>query len=123
MPSGPRGALHSLALLAAWLLTARAAHAQACHVAAANDHGTTGLRASVRSETAAFETRRYEGHYQGLFAGVLVSGEVLSGEASLPFYRLVRNGLVSEGLGDLALGARGRIFAWGRDRAAVGAFT
>lgn len=121
MPAGPHAALRTLALSAVGLLTARVG-AQTCHVAAANDRGTAGISASVRSETAGFSTTRYEGHYQGIFAGVLASHEWLSGEVSLPFYRLVRNGLASQGLGDLALAARGRVFAWDGDRTALGAF-
>lgn len=108
--------------LALGLLAAPDARAQACHVAAANDDGVSRARLSARMETAGFETTRYEGHYQGLFAGLLVASEAFSGEASVPLYRIVRNGLREQGFGDVALGGRARLLTFWQDRGALGAF-
>ncbi len=112
----------TISVLALALLPTRLARAQACHVAAANDEPELGFRLSARSETAGFRTTRYEGHYQGLFAGALVGNQTVSGEASLPYYRILRNGLRSNGPGDLGLAARARFVELDGKRAAGGLF-
>jgi hypothetical protein len=62
------------------------------------------------AESAGVRTARYEGHYEGVRLESLWSKDAVSASAGLSAYRLVRNGLVSEGIGDLALGAQ--VIAW-----------
>jgi hypothetical protein len=122
---GVRRRLRRLLRVTLFLLAAAfgsPARAQSCHVSAASQDTTFGVRLSARAQTAGFETTLYEGHYQGLFAGVLAGSETVSAEASLPFYRIMRNGLTSYGAGDLALGARAKLFGYGGDRGATGLF-
>ncbi len=108
-----------VALVASWAPPLRA---QSCHVAAANEHGTSGFRLSGRAEAAGFVTSRYEGHYEGVFASLLVANETISGEVSLPLYRIVRNGLRDQGPGDLSLAGRARLLAVDDERVTAGFF-
>ncbi len=62
--------------------------------------------AALRAETAGFSTREYEGHYEGLVPNFGFHELWFEAVASLPVYRIVRNGRSDLGPGDLLLQAR-----------------
>jgi hypothetical protein len=66
-------------------------------------------RLALAQETARFESSRYEGHYEGITLRSSVAWHLLNAGASLPAYRIVRNGLPGRGLGDLLLHSRARL--------------
>lgn len=100
---------HALAFLSLASLWGTQALAQPCHdvAPAADPESTVGM--GVALEMASYRTPRYEGHYEGL--SLLAQGNVSWGHVrvGLPVYRLVRNGLWSRGLGDVALDAGVRL--------------
>ena len=67
------------------------------------DTGATGVVAGVRGESAGFETKSYEGHYEGTALLAALETRRFRANAVLPAYRIVRNGLAAEGLGDVLL--------------------
>lgn len=101
--AGVRRALASLAF--SMLMTARA-HAQSCHAPQHPETATEGFEFGLRHETAGFRTERYEGHYEGVFGRASGSYQRFAAAVSLPYYRILRNGLASTGLGDLTLSGR-----------------
>lgn len=86
-----------------WPSTARAQH---CHVPVPLEGADPDLKLMVGAEFATFRTSRYEGSYQGLNVGGLWEHRRVQLRASLPAYRLTRNGLDADGLGDLAVSVR-----------------
>lgn len=99
----------AFAVGAVLMLTARSACAQSCHAVAEDPRGETRLGLSLRSETATFRTKRYEGHFEGAFATASGAFGPVSAALSVPYYRALENGLAVHGFGDLALGARARV--------------
>ena len=67
------------------------------------DTGATGVVAGLRGESAGFETKSYEGHYEGTALLAALETRRFRANAVLPAYRIVRNGLAAEGLGDVLL--------------------
>ncbi|HEU4408417.1 MAG TPA: hypothetical protein VFS43_24345 [Polyangiaceae bacterium] len=95
------------AAAAAALLWAGGASAQQhCHEPAPLERRGLGLRAGLGAEYATYRTARYEGEYQGASVVVQWDNPWVRLRAALPAYRLVRNGLEGQGLGDLLLEGR-----------------
>lgn len=82
------------------------ASAQHCHPPAPSEPRRLGLRVALTSELATYRTTRFEGEYQGSSLGLGWEHRWVRLRASLPAYRLTRNGLAHHGLGDLFLDVR-----------------
>lgn len=109
-----RAWLHFLLPVLASLFAAHAA-AQSCHVSATAMHTDSSVdpsvvRASVGAVFAGYRNRFGEGEYQGLSAGLAYQHPWFAVGASVPGYRLVRNGEARTELGDIALDARGTVY-------------
>jgi hypothetical protein len=79
---------------------------------------SVGATTTVRLLAANYRSPLFEGSYQGTELGASISRGRLAASASLAGYRLVRNGLASQGIGDVmvhvhAEAAAGRGFAGG----------
>jgi hypothetical protein len=61
------------------------------------------VRVEARGLFATFDTKRYRGSYEGLSLAGAWSNQRWRAEASLPVYRLVRNGKIEQGPGDALL--------------------
>src|SRR5689334_2148860 len=78
------------------------------------------FRAAVSAVAARFDTRLYEGDYQGLgVAGAWSSGR-FGVHAAVTFYRLQGNGLSRTGLGDVMAGGHVALIAERRLQAGLG---
>lgn len=82
------------------------ARAQSCHAPSLREHGEAHVRLSLSSVYATYETPQYAGEYQGLRALAAYMNEWVYVHASLPGYRLVRNGATDYGLGDVGADVR-----------------
>lgn len=89
-----------IALLFAHLSLTPIVRAQSCHAAPETEGNVVGLRTSVSGELATFKTRRFEGDYRGMTVGALFIHPRVSFGASIPYFRIVRNGLAAHGWGD-----------------------
>jgi hypothetical protein len=78
------------------------AAAQSCHLPPENT-GTSGIVAGLRGESAGFDTKSYEGHYEGTALLANLETRWFRANAVLPAYRIVRNGLAATGFGDVLL--------------------
>jgi hypothetical protein len=74
--------------------------------------GTT-ITASLGVLAARYSQRLYEGNYQGAIAGARVAHGRFGLGASVPFYRLTKNGLTVDGVGDVMVHAHAMIYARG----------
>lgn len=72
-----------------------------CHAPPTLEAKGRGVRIGSSAEAAGYRNSSYEGSYQGLAVTATYSGSRVRLRSVLPAYRLTRNGLVSEGLGDL----------------------
>ena len=88
----------TLAMAITW---GRAALAQHCHVPPPSEPGQLGVSVDVSSEFATYQNSRYEGEYQGLTLSGAWEQRWARLKASLPAYRLTRNGPATHGLGDV----------------------
>jgi hypothetical protein len=88
--------------LLAWAWVPQAA-AQHCHLPDPPQLQGPGLQLGTRGEYGSFRTSRYEGEYLGLSLTGSLEHSWGSFHASLPAYRIVRNGLAASALGDLLL--------------------
>ena len=68
------------------------------------------FRTSASALFATYSNASYTGEYQGVQAKAAYLLARVALEVALPYYRLVRNGLTDNGLGDLALDARALTF-------------
>lgn len=93
-------------LAALLLLGAGPAAAEHCHPPAPVEGGALGFRVAVSAEAATYQNARYEGEYQGASLSLGWEHRWAGLRASLPAYRIVRNGLEDRGLGDLLVDAR-----------------
>lgn len=107
--------------LAVLALSSSRAAAQGCHAVPEGPVTQAGFGLALRGESARFRTERYEGHHEGLFTSVRFAASAWSAAATLPVYRLVRNGLAAGGAGDVALGGRARVLSNATDDHAAGA--
>lgn len=82
------------------------ARAQSCHAPSLREHGEARVRLSLSSVYASYDTPQYTGEYQGLRALAAYMNEWVYVHASLPGYRLVRNGSTDYGLGDVGADVR-----------------
>lgn len=98
-------------------LSAGVVRAQGCHMPALREPEDSAWRASATGIFATYANASYTGEYQGVRA--LASYQLfapapegaprpprLSLDVALPYYRIVRNGLTQNGLGDLSADAR-----------------
>lgn len=115
-----RHALKALGAGLALALWAGGARAQHCHEPAPLERRGLGLRVGVGAEYATFRTSRYEGDYQGLSATLQWGHPLARLRATMPAYRIVRNGLESQGAGDLLLEARVPLWRTDRDELSGG---
>jgi hypothetical protein len=89
-------------------LTANA-QGQSCHLPPRFEQAEAKVEpftASLRTETAGFSTPEYEGHYEGVIPDFAFRERWFEAQASLPVYRIVRNGRSDLGPGDVLLQAR-----------------
>jgi hypothetical protein len=95
------GWLAHVALVLFGLGLAHPARAQSCHVPPTVRDQATSVRVLASAFAASYGTGAYVGEYQGgaLFGSYALWRLQLS--ASLPYYRIVRNGLSERGLGDV----------------------
>lgn len=114
-----RRALTLTALAAALASPARAA-AQQCHPINASAWRNQGLALGVRLDAAGYRNRSYEGDFEGLALTLSFNHPRVSVGAMLPGYRLVRNGAIGYGLGDLLLSLRTPLRRWASARTSVG---
>lgn len=82
------------------------AHAQSCHAASLREDAGASLRANVSGLFATYQNAQYTGEYQGLRALAAFMSPWLYGQVTLPVYRLVRNGLAEQGMGDAGTNLR-----------------
>ena len=78
------------------------AGAQSCHALTPSVQGDASVQVSLATLFATYRTPSFSGEYQGLILSGQVQRRRLHVAAALPAYRLVRNGLLVYGLGDLA---------------------
>ena len=97
------------------------AHAEHCELHELAVAPRSGYQVSVGWETARYRNSRYEGQFEGTsvamgfrYQGFLITGKV-------PAYRLVRNGLPTEGMGDATLAMEQRVFSSADGHNALGA--
>ena len=83
--------------------------AQSCHAPAPLASRGLGLRAFSMASFASYKTPRYVGDYRAVRAGLSYSFNRYSLRVSLPYYWLTRNGLDSQGIGDLQIDPRVRL--------------
>lgn len=107
-------------IVATALLMARSAQAQQCHGWSGTAWRTPGVVLGVRFDAAGYRNRSYEGDFEGIAPILAWSHPRVSVQAMLPAYRLVRNGRVGVGLGDLALAVRVPIPGWSHHHLAAG---
>ncbi|MDB4976076.1 MAG: uncharacterized protein JWN48_4417 [Myxococcaceae bacterium] len=67
---------------------------------------SASFRTSVSASFASYSNRSFTGEYQGVAAKASYLHPHVVLELSLPYYRLVSNGLTQHGVGDLALDGR-----------------
>ena len=103
-----------LGCLAVWWLVAPSAtaRAQSCHELSLRSAPGPTLRVTATGLVASYANALYEGEYQGGVLGVRFAHPLFALDASLPGYRITRNGLEQRGLGDVRLG--GRVSAYRR---------
>jgi hypothetical protein len=82
------------------------ARAQSCHLPPRVERTDDPFAATVRAETAGFANAEYTGHYEGVVPSVSFRQRWFEAVASLPIYRILRNGRSDVGPGDLLLQAR-----------------
>jgi hypothetical protein len=87
-------------------VAARPAAAQSCHLPPRVQTSEDAFSATLRSESAGFSNSEYEGHYEGLIPALAFRYAWFDAAASLPVYRIVRNGRSDVGPGDLLLQTR-----------------
>lgn len=111
-----RWSVAALVALALWCAAGKLA-AQACHPSsfarpepARASTRPVEVAVGVAASAARFATPSYTGEYQGIALSAGAVSRYLSGDVSLPFYRIVKNGLRDQGLGDLALSLRAPLF-------------
>lgn len=92
------------ALLQLWL--AAPTRAQSCHAPSLRETAGSAFRATLAGEVATYDNAHYLGEYQGLRVGAAYQHPRVVVGASLPYYRVVRNGLPQQGVGDVALDVR-----------------
>jgi hypothetical protein len=88
----------------------RAASAQSCHTPSLRQGSEQVLRLGVSTSFASYHNPSFTGEYQGLRVSSAFSYARFYAQASLPMYRLVRNGLAQRGLGDLGGDLRAAAF-------------
>ena len=86
--------------------------AQSCHAPSLRALEGPTFRATLGSVFATYENERYQGEYQGVHALLAFSHPRFFVDASLPYYRVVRNGLTEHGVGDVATDLRVTAFRW-----------
>jgi hypothetical protein len=101
-------------------LVVRLAAAQSCHLPPRTEPNPAAFSAALRAETAGFSNSEYEGHFEGLVPSLSFRKPWFEVAASLPVYRIVRNGRSDVGPGDLLLQARAPIFRDREQRDALG---
>jgi hypothetical protein len=110
-------------LLLAWLagccLHASRAEAQSCHESSLRDPTGGVLRVEATTLAASYRNALYEGEYQGGMLGLRLIFPRVMADASLPGYRIVKNGLTERGLGDVHLGLRGVAYRSAGDEGAT----
>lgn len=109
----------ALIALALWGL-ARPAAAQQCHQVGGDVWRRPGLIAGLRLDAAGYRNSSYEGDYEGLAPALTFVHRRVSALAMIPGYRIVRNGRVQGGVGDLALAVRVPVPAFTTDRLRAG---
>jgi hypothetical protein len=92
-------------------LSSASAGAQSCHLPPRVERADEAFTASARAETAGFSTSEYEGHYEGLVPSLAFRQPWFEASASLPVYRIVRNGRSDLGPGDGLLQVRAPLLA------------
>ena len=101
-----------LGALLAFLVFAipRQASAQSCHALAPSVRDDASFQVSLATAFATYRNESFAGEYQGLILSGQLRQRRLQVAAALPAYRLVRNGLVAYGLGDVAAQVRVAFF-------------
>lgn len=89
---------------------ARAARAQTCHMTELGARAADRLRIAGRALFATYRAPEVAGEYQGYFAAASYANPWFFAEAQLPYYRLVRDGAVERGPGDLVVDLRGTLW-------------
>lgn len=79
---------------------------QACHTPSLRGEDDVSLRASVGASFASYANPRGRGDFQSVHALFAFSHPWFFVDASLPFYRLTRDGTTARGLGDVAADLR-----------------
>lgn len=89
------------------------AQAQSCHLPLRVEQAEPAdpFTARLRAEAAGFSTPEYEGHFEGLVPSFGFRERWFEAAASMPVYRIVRNGRSDVGPGDLLLQARAPVVA------------
>ena len=101
------------ALIAALLaLAARPARAEQCHGWSGTTWRSPGVVAGVRVDAAGYRNTSYTGNFEGLAPILGYTHPRLSVQATMPAYRIVRNGLAHTGIGDLQLATRVPLTPW-----------
>lgn len=113
------GVARVAALLATFAAT-RPLGAQSCHLPPRIESNADVIAATLRAETAGFSNSAYAGHFEGLVPGLTFRRAWLETVATLPLYRILRNGRSDTGPGDLLLQVRGTAFRDAERRRAFG---
>lgn len=108
-----------VALVAGAPRVAVAEHQHGAAPASASAEGGSELSAGVSVVAARFETKLYEGHYQGITPSVGWSRGRFAVAANLPVYWIERNGAGYSGLGDAFVHGQATVVDRGRGRAGV----
>lgn len=96
------------------------AHAQSCHAPSLRALEEQSFRATLGSVYATYANARYAGEYQGAHALVAFAHPRIFVDASVPYYRVVRNGLSVHGVGDVATDVRVTALKWPEHGVSVG---
>ncbi len=119
MPRAAFALAHVTALLATCAAT-RLLAAQSCHLPPRIEANRAAISATLRAEAAGFSNSEYEGHFEGLVPNLTYRRAWFEAAATLPLYRILRNGRSDTGAGDFLLQVRGTAFRNAERRRAFG---
>jgi hypothetical protein len=106
---GALGRARALVLVATCAAT-RPLAAQSCHLPPRIESARDEVTGSLRAVAAGFSNAEYAGHFEGLVPNLTFRRGRFEAAATLPIYRIWRNGRSDTGLGDLLLQARGTVW-------------
>ena len=96
------------------------ARAEYCHIPATYEPNQTALSVGLSSSFTTFNTASYTGSYEGLSLNTQLTYHWLHVRASMPTYRIERNGLTNYGTGDVLLDLRASLLPSDQDTWAMG---